>query len=250
MSERDGLCPIMLILARFSKCILGTGFSAKKIHQNFRSLADLPDGAAKSNPDRPTKSTPRPTNPHTTPLQAITLISPPRPMTGTCRDPPMLPPARGPANPCRAAPLSDIPRLANTKSKQPTDASRSHRSHRTTRSNRPISRRCLPPAAQFCQPLPITISLATSPPRRTSPVLTYRQRTHHQPLLAKCCPTQPGRCRLQSCSHSANKAHLSRHGSSSATACLMLPGAAQPLSITILAIALPTRRTSPVLTFG
>lgn len=136
------------------------------------------------------------------------------------------------------------------KSKQSTDASRSHQSPRTIRSNRPISRRCLPPAAQFCQPLPITISLATSPPRRTSPVLTYRQRTHYQPLLAKCCPTQLGRCRLQSCSRSANKAHLSCHGSSSATACLILPGAAQPLSITILPVALPTRRTSPVLTFG
>jgi len=179
--------------------------------------------------------------------QAIAQISP---LPETCRDPPMLPLAHGSANLCRAGSFVGYPRLANTKSKQPTDPRRSHRSHRTIRSNRPISRRCLPPAAQFCQRLLIAISLATSPPRRTSPVLTYRQRPHHQPLLAKCCPTQPGRCRLQSCSRSANKAHLSRHGSSSATACLMLPGAAQPLSITILPVALPTRRTSPVLTFG
>lgn len=65
------------------------------------------------------------------------------------------------------------------KSKQSTDASRSHQSPRTIRSNRPISRRCLPPAAQFCQPLPITISLATSLPRRISPVMA-----HHEPPLA------------------------------------------------------------------
>jgi len=73
MSERDGLCPIMLILALFSKCILGTDVHDRTPARitdrwRFRPLADLPDGAAKPNPARPTKSTPH---------HAITLISPP-----------------------------------------------------------------------------------------------------------------------------------------------------------------------------
>lgn len=245
MSERGDLHPIMLILALFSKCILGTGISAKKIHQNFRSLADLPDGAAKPNPVRPTKSTPHPANPHTTPLQAITLISPPpddrqptailpcclrhvvprtlaalllrwifpgwrtwepelpqdsRQVIPSYR--PDLPATRNLPRSSHAASgtwfrqplprwllcrISPVWRIRNPNSRRPPAPSPQPVAPvaRTAPSSRPIFRRCLPPAAQFCQPLPIAISLATSPPRRTSPVLTYRQRTHHQLLLAK-----------------------------------------------------------------
>lgn len=242
MTERGDLHPIMLILARFSKCILGTDVQDKHPPE-FQTVGGVARwrGQAKSRQANQVHATPGQST--TTLLQSITLISPtpddrqPAVILPCClrhvvpqtfaalllrrispvrrtRKSRQAPNSRQAAASCRPdlrCPMRDnlsrsshaasgtwfrqpLPRWLlrrispvwrTRKSKQSTDASRSHQSPRTIRSNRPISRRCLPPAAQFCQPLPITISLATSPPSRTSPVLTYCQRTHHQPLLAK-----------------------------------------------------------------
>jgi hypothetical protein len=69
--------------------------------------------------------------------------------------------------------------------------------------NRPITRCHLPDIPKRCQmppdaarTLPDRNLAAALPTRRTSPVLTYHQRTHHQPPLAKCYPTQPSRYQI------------------------------------------------------
>ncbi len=134
MSERDGLCPIMLILARFSKCILGTdvqdkhppefptvgGFARWRICQTARPSQIQP---GQPSPRHATSDQ----SPHHA-AQSITLISPPP----DDRQPAAILPCClrhvVPAAFAALAPLADIPRLANTKSKQPTDLSQSHRS--------------------------------------------------------------------------------------------------------------------------
>lgn len=74
-----------------------------------------------------------------------------------------------------------------------------------SRTNRPITRCHLPGIPKRCQMPPDAartlpdrnLAAAALPTRRTSPVLTYHQRTHHQPPhFAKCCPTQPSRYQI------------------------------------------------------
>lgn len=126
MSERGDFHPIMLILARFSKCILGTGFSAKKHPPELQTAGGFARrrGQAKSSQANQVHATPGQST--TTLLQSITLISSPP----DDRQPAvilLLPPTRGPANPCRAAPSADIPRSENTEIQTGTELPSSRR---------------------------------------------------------------------------------------------------------------------------
>ncbi|OSQ29083.1 hypothetical protein TH468_16400 [Thalassospira sp. MCCC 1A03138] len=53
MTERGDLHPIMLILALFSKCILGTGISAKNHPPEFSAYGGFARRRGQTNPGQP-----------------------------------------------------------------------------------------------------------------------------------------------------------------------------------------------------